>query len=179
MRTREDLRMARGRMVHHPLVTDWWQTPEIFDPYKQNPIWYDGVVWMTTFLNKYTVYLRAVGDVAMMWKEDPSAEEETIRTADYSERIKWLEERDLLMDDDILDEQYHGRLYISSENRFNILIKDIIEDRILYERWLLVKEGALDVTPDELLPRIKVALGIILEDQRRDSIDDGDQAEVR
>ena len=179
MMTREDLRMMRGKMVHHPLVTDWWQTPEIFDPYKQKPIWYDGVVWTTTFVNRYSVYLRAVGDVAMMWKEDPSAEEETIRTADYRERIKWLEEHDLLMDDDISDEQYHGRLYISSENRFSILIKDIVEDRNLYERWLLVKEGPLDATAEEILSRIKIVLGIILGDQRRDSIADGDWAEVR
>ena len=179
MRTREDLRMARGRMVHHPLVTDWWQTPEIFDPDRQRPIWYDGAVWSTTFMTRYTVCLRAIGEVAMLWEEDPAAEEETIRTKDYAERIKWLEDHELLDDEDILDEEYHGRLAITCENRFNIIIRDEIEDRSLYERWLLVKEGPLDATAEEMLSRIKVALSIILGDQRRDSIADKDWTEVR
>ena len=179
MKTHMDLRLAKEKMIRHPLITDWWYTPEILYPNRQNPIWYDGAVWSATFMMRYTVYLRAIGGVAMMWEEDPAAEEETIRTADYTERVKWLEEHELLNDEDILDEEYHGRLCISCGNRFNIVIRDDIEDRNLYERWLLEKEGALDITPEKILSKIKLVMGIILGDQRRDSIADGDWAEVR
>ena len=165
--TLKELEELKEKLENFSLTTHSWFDDHVTDIDRQDPIWYDGLLWEIEMMNRFRMSFKAVGEVNMSWNDDEErVVVSTLYGKDASERRKWLYEHNIIVDSDIY---MSDELYISTSNHYELLIYDMRTGAIVYEEkeWKMNEYGLpLECEPEWLYGLIKDYLEETIKEEK-------------
>lgn len=142
------LRKCWKRLRDDPRATSSWINNSIFNPERQNPIWYDGVVLRVVFMGRFSFSISTEGRFMVI----------NMNNGNYCdslrEAVDWLEESGIHNDEEFISAEKHGDISVDNVPWFEFSIYDQREEQYLLIEYTDVPCSPVEFEPCEVIKEI-------------------------
>ena len=171
-----DLEKQWIKVIRHPCITDSWIETALFNPDKQDSVWYDEVVVSITFMERFIFTIEAIGEVFMRWNNSDADDEEldddsASRYEIAEDRAAWLERHGIKND---IDFRACDKIVIENNNWFEWSVWDNMTDEYFTDEWDSIWEAdPVFVDPEAIISLIRKHMLKIRKCELENSVQDG------